>query len=205
MDQTSTMAQIPSPVFSTASVIGSGLMGTGIAAVFAAAKMKVTLVDTDQKRLDESRTRIQGIAAELLSAELIEDSPEAVAARVICASDFEACKESELILEAIFENLEAKHALYTQLEKIVSASTIIGSNTSGLLPSDLCRPFRHPERFLVVHFWNPPHAIPLVEVVPNPATKPEVTETVLQFLRSIKTDPVLVAKEIPGFIGNRLQ
>jgi 3-hydroxybutyryl-CoA dehydrogenase len=205
MDQTSTMAQIPSPVFSTASVIGSGLMGTGIAAVFAAAKMKVTLVDTDQKRLDESRTRIQGIAAELLSADLIEDSPEAVAARVICASDFEACKESELILEAIFENLEAKHALYTQLEKIVSASTIIGSNTSGLLPSDLCRPFRHPERFLVVHFWNPPHAIPLVEVVPNPATKPEVTETVLQFLRSIKTDPVLVAKEIPGFIGNRLQ
>jgi len=199
------MAQIPSPVFSTASVIGSGLMGTGIAAVFAAAKMKVTLVDTDQKRLDESKSRIQGIAAELLAADLIEETPEAVAARVVCASDFEACRESELILEAIFENLEAKHALYTQLEKIVSASTIIGSNTSGLLPSDLCRPFRHPERFLVVHFWNPPHAIPLVEVVPHPGTKPEVTETVLQFLRSVKTDPVLVAKEIPGFIGNRLQ
>ena len=199
------MAQIPSPVFSTASVIGSGLMGTGIAAVFAAAKMKVTLVDTDQKRLDESKSRIQGIAAELLAADLIEETPEAVAARVVCASYFEACRESELILEAIFENLEAKHALYTQLEKIVSASTIIGSNTSGLLPSDLCRPFRHPERFLVVHFWNPPHAIPLVEVVPHPGTKPEVTETVLQFLRSVKTDPVLVAKEIPGFIGNRLQ
>jgi 3-hydroxybutyryl-CoA dehydrogenase len=57
----------------------------------------------------------------------------------------------------------------------------------------------------VVHFWNPPHAIPLVEVVPHPGTKPEVTETVLEFLRSVKTDPVLVAKEIPGFIGNRLQ
>jgi len=199
------MAQNPSPVFSTASVIGSGLMGTGIAAVFAAAKMKVTLVDTDQKRLDESKSRIQGIAAELLAADLIEENPAAVAARVVCASDLDACKESDLILEAIFENLEAKHALYTQLEAIVSASTIIGSNTSGLLPSDLCRPFRHPERFLVVHFWNPPHAIPLVEVVLHPGTKPEVTETVLEFLRSVKTDPVLVAKEIPGFIGNRLQ
>jgi 3-hydroxybutyryl-CoA dehydrogenase len=199
------MAQIPSPVFSTASVIGSGLMGTGIAAVFAAAKMKVTLIDTDEKRLGESKSRIQGIAAELLSAELIEDSPDAVAARVDCASDLEACKESDLILEAIFENLEAKHALYTQLEQIVSPSTIVGSNTSGLLPSALCRPFRHPERFLVIHFWNPPHAIPLVEVVPNPATRPEVTESVLQFLRSVKCDPVLVAKEIPGFIGNRLQ
>jgi 3-hydroxybutyryl-CoA dehydrogenase len=199
------MAQNPSPVFSTASVIGSGLMGTGIAAVFAAAKMKVMLVDTDQGRLDESKNRIQMIAAELLAADLIEENPETVAARVACASDLAACKESELILEAIFENLEAKHALYTQLEAIVSASTIIGSNTSGLLPSELCRPFRHPERFLVVHFWNPPHAIPLVEVVPHPGTKPEVTQTVLEFLRSVKTDPVLVAKEIPGFIGNRLQ
>ena len=199
------MAQNPSPVFSTASVIGSGLMGTGIAAVFAVAKMKVMLIDTDQGRLDESKNRIQMIAAELSAAGLIEEDPEAVAARVVCASDLAACKESELILEAIFENLEAKHALYTQLEAIVSASTIIGSNTSGLLPSDLCRPFRHPERFLVIHFWNPPHAIPLVEVVPHPGTKPEVTEAVLEFLRSVKTDPVLVAKEIPGFIGNRLQ
>ncbi len=199
------MAQNPSPVFSTASVIGSGLMGTGIAAVFAAAKMKVMLIDTDQGRLDESKNRIQMIAAELSAAGLIEENTEAVAARVVCASDLAACKESELILEAIFENLEAKHALYTQLEAIVSASTIIGSNTSGLLPSDLCRPFRHPERFLVIHFWNPPHAIPLVEVVPHPGTKPEVTEAVLEFLRSVKTDPVLVAKEIPGFIGNRLQ
>ena len=199
------MAQIPSPVFSTASVIGSGLMGTGIAAVFAAAKMKVTLVDSDQNRLDESRSRIQGIAAELLSAELIEENPEVVAARVVCASGLAACQESDLILEAIFEKLEAKHALYTQLEQIVSPSTIIGSNTSGLLPSALCQPFRHPERFLVIHFWNPPHAIPLVEVVPNPATKPEVTEAVMQFLRSVKCDPVLVTKEIPGFIGDRLQ
>jgi 3-hydroxybutyryl-CoA dehydrogenase len=205
MDQTSAMSQSPSPVFSTASVIGSGLMGTGIAAVFAAAKVKVTLIDTDQKRLDESRDRIQEIAAELFSAGLIGEDPETVAARVVCTAELEACKESELILEAIYENLEAKHALYTQLEQIVSPSTIIGSNTSGLLPSELCRPFRHPKRFLVVHFWNPPHAIPLVEVVPNPATEPEVTEKVLKFLRGIQTEPVLVAKEIPGFIGNRLQ
>jgi 3-hydroxybutyryl-CoA dehydrogenase len=199
------MAQPPSPVFSTASVIGSGLMGTGIAAVFAAAKMKVTLIDSDQKRLDECKSRIQGIATELLSAELIKESPETVAARVVCSSDLEACKKSELILEAIFENLEAKHALYTQLEQIVPASTIIGSNTSGLTPSELQRPFLHPERFLVIHFWNPPHAIPLVEVVPHPATEQRVTDAVLEFLRAIQCDPVLVAKEIPGFIGNRLQ
>ena len=91
-------------------------MGTGIAAVFAAAKVKVTLIDTDQRRLDESRGRIRGIAAELLSAELIDENPETVAARVVCTPELEACKESELILEAIYENLEAKHALYIVLE-----------------------------------------------------------------------------------------
>jgi len=199
------MAKPLSPSFSTAAVIGSGLMGTGIAAVFAAARMKVTLIDSDQKRLDESKSRIQGIAAELSSAELITESPETVAARVVCSLDLEACKESELILEAIYENLEAKHALYTQLEQILPPSTIIGSNTSGLTPSDLRRPFRYPERFLVIHFWNPPHAIPLVEVVPHPSTDQRVTEVVMDFLRAIHCDPVLVAKEIPGFIGNRLQ
>ena len=205
MDQTSLMSPSSNPIFSTASVIGSGLMGTGIAAVFAAAKMKVTLIDTAQSRLDESKSRIHAIAAELLASELIDENPETVTARVVCSPDLEACRESEMILEAIFENLEAKHALYTQLEQIVSPVTIIGSNTSGLLPSELCRPFRHPERFLVVHFWNPPHAISLVEVVPNPATNPEVTERILKFLQMINYDPVLVAKEIPGFIGNRLQ
>jgi 3-hydroxybutyryl-CoA dehydrogenase len=199
------MAPSSSPAFSTASVIGSGLMGTGIAAIFAAANIKVTLIDTDQKRLDEAKGRIQGIAAELLSAGLIHENAETVATRVVCAAELEACQTSDLIIEAIFENLEAKHALYTELEKIVSPETVIGSNTSGLLPSDLCRPFHHPERFLVVHFWNPPHAISLVEVVPNPRTKPDVVAGVLQFLRSIDTDPVLVSKEIPGFIGNRLQ
>ena len=111
------MSQSSTLIFSTASVIGSGLMGTGIAAVFAAAKIKVTLIDTDQRRLDESKSRIQGIAGELLAAELIDENPETVAARVVCATDLAACKESELILEAIFENLEAKHALYTELEQ----------------------------------------------------------------------------------------
>src|ERR1700757_1502871 len=116
MDQTSLMSQASTSVFSTASVIGSGLMGTGIAAVFAAAKMKVTLIDSDQRRLDESKSRIQGIAAELLAAGLIDENPEAVDARVVGSPDLETCKENDLILEAIFENLEAKHALYTQLE-----------------------------------------------------------------------------------------
>jgi 3-hydroxybutyryl-CoA dehydrogenase len=199
------MPKLSSPTFSSASVIGSGLMGTAIAAIFAAAKLNVSLVDTDPARLDEAGKRVKRIANDLLEAELITETPETLAARVVYSQELTACAGSELIIEAIFENLEAKHELYTKLEPLVSPGAIIGSNTSGFTPSDLCKPFRRPERFLVIHFWNPPHAIPLVEVVPHPKTDPHITETAMAFLKAIGSEPVLVAKEIPGFIGNRLQ
>ena len=199
------MPKLSSPTFSSASVIGSGLMGTAIAAIFAAAKLNVVLVDTDPARLDEAEKRVKRIADDLLQSELIAETSETVAARVVYSQELTACATSELLIEAIFENLDAKHELYTKLEPLVGAETIIGSNTSGFTPSDLCKPFRRPERFLVIHFWNPPHAIPLVEVVPHPKTDPRITETAMAFLKAIGSEPVLVAKEIPGFIGNRLQ
>src|ERR1700751_2298176 len=99
MDQTSPMSQSSTSIFSTASVIGSGLMGTGIAAVFAAAKIKVTLIDTDQKRLDESKSRIRGIVAELLAAGLIDENPETVAGRVIGSPGPETSKQRTLNIE----------------------------------------------------------------------------------------------------------
>ena len=199
------MPKLSSPTFSSASVIGSGLMGTAIAAIFAAAKLNVVLVDTDPARLDEAGKRVKRIADDLLQSELISETSETVAARVVYSQELTACETSELIIEAIFENLDAKHELYTKLEPLVGAETIIGSNTSGFTPSDLGKPFRRLERFLVIHFWNPPHAIPLVEVVPHPKTDPRITETAMAFLKAIGSEPVLVAKEIPGFIGNRLQ
>ena len=180
-------------------------MGTAIATVFAAAKLNVFLVDNDPKRLQEAEKRIRQIANELLLAGLVDESPETVGARIVCSQELNLCGKSDLVLEAIFENLAAKHELYAKLEEIVTPSTVIGSNTSGFTPSELCRPLRHSERFLVIHFWNPPHAIPLVEVVPHPKTDQSVIDRVMDFLRAIRSEPVLVAKEIPGFIGNRLQ
>jgi len=108
-------------------------------------------------------------------------------------------------MEAIPEDLNLKHELYRQLERAVPHDTILASNTSGLMPSRLIENMEHPERFVVAHFWNPPHAIPLVEVVPSDKTGPETIETVLTFLRRVGAEPVLISKELPGFIGNRLQ
>jgi 3-hydroxybutyryl-CoA dehydrogenase len=179
------MPKLLCQTFSTVSVVGSGLMGAAIAAIFAAAKLNVSLVDTDLARLNEAEKRIRQIADDLLAAELITENSETVAARVVRSQDLVACKTAELVIEAIFENLAAKHELYAKLEELVGPSVVIGSNTSGFAPTDLSRYLKHPERFLVIHFWNPPHAIPLVEVVPSRKTKQDVIEVVIDFLTSI--------------------
>jgi 3-hydroxybutyryl-CoA dehydrogenase len=94
--------------------------------------------------------------------------------------------------------------MFFQLEDICPGETIIASNTSTLLPTPLSEKMKHKERLLVAHFWNPAHLAPLVEVCGSPATDPEVIETTLAILRKIGNEPVLMRKEILGFIGNRI-
>jgi 3-hydroxybutyryl-CoA dehydrogenase len=91
------------------------------------------------------------------------------------------------------------------LETMVAEGVILASNTSGFMPSKLSEFLARPDRFIVAHFWNPPHAIPLIEVVPSQHTSAPVVERTIALLRESRAEPVLVEKEIPGFIGNRLQ
>jgi 3-hydroxybutyryl-CoA dehydrogenase len=110
-----------------------------------------------------------------------------------------------MVIEAIPEILAAKHALYAQLEGIVAPDAIIASNTSGFPPDALSEHLARPDRFLVAHFWNPPHLIPLVEVVPGTCTAPEAIERSVRLLAGTGAEPVVLKAAIPGFIGNRLQ
>ena len=180
-------------------------MGSGIAAVFAAGGIKVRIYDGDASRLQSCRAQIGRIAEELSANGLLGTSPNRVVQRVAVAQQLNDLQTCQFIMEAIPEDLDLKHQLYRQLERTVPHDTILASNTSGLMPSRLIENMEHPERFVVAHFWNPPHAIPLVEVVPSDKTGPEIVETVLTFLRRVGAEPVLISKELPGFIGNRLQ
>jgi 3-hydroxybutyryl-CoA dehydrogenase len=180
-------------------------MGSGIAAVFAAGGINVRIYDSDASRLQSCRAQIGRIAEELSANSLLDTSPNHVVQRVAVAQQLNDLQACQFIMEAIPEDLDLKHQLYRQLERTVPSDTILASNTSGLMPSRLIEDLEHPERFVVAHFWNPPHAIPLVEVVPSVKTGPETVETVLTFLRSVGAEPVLISKELPGFIGNRLQ
>jgi 3-hydroxybutyryl-CoA dehydrogenase len=186
-------------------VVGTGLMGSGIAAVFAAAGRTVFLFDKDPKRLDEATKRIVGIYEEMRGAGLTSLSQAEILSHIKPVSELADLRTVEFIIEAVPEVLEIKQALYRELETMVAERVILASNTSGFMPSKLSEFLAHPDRFIVAHFWNPPHAIPLVEVVPSQHTSAAVVERTIALLRESRAEPVLVEKEIPGFIGNRLQ
>lgn len=187
-------------------IIGAGLMGTGIAVVFAKAGYNVVLLDTSPERLAEVDTEVRRVLAELVHHSVItEETSTTVPTRITTAADVSQLSHCDFVLEAVPERLELKQRVYAELEQHLRADAIIASNTSGLMPSALSMAMTHPERFLVAHFWNPPYAIPLVEVVPSEHTAPHVIDTTLAMLRHCGQEAVLIRKEIPGFIGNRLQ
>jgi 3-hydroxybutyryl-CoA dehydrogenase len=187
-------------------VVGGGLMGVGIATQFALAGHATLVVEAEPGRA----AGIPGLAADILS-QLAEagriDLParDAALARLRVTDELDQLAGAALTVEAIPEVLAAKHTLYAQLEAIVAPDAIIASNTSGFPPDALSEHMAGQGRFLVAHFWNPPHLIPLVEVVPGSVTGPEVVERCVRLLAGIGAEPVVLQAAIPGFIGNRLQ
>jgi 3-hydroxybutyryl-CoA dehydrogenase len=190
----------------TVGVAGGGLMGVGIATRFALAGHAVVVVESSAERGAGIPVVAAGILAELLDAGAIDAAArDGALARLRVAATLDALTGAALVIEAIPEVLAAKHALYAQLEAVLAPDAVIASNTSGFPPDALAEHMQRRARFLVAHFWNPPHAIPLVEVVPGSATDAAVVERSVRLLAGTKAEPVVLRAAIPGFIGNRLQ
>ncbi len=119
--------------------------------------------------------------------------------------DSELIKKADLVIEAVFEDMQIKRETFAKLEARCRPDTIFCTNTSVMSPSEISRDLKYRERFVGTHFWNPGHLIPLVEVVKSDATSDETAETVLQVLRDAGKKPVLCKKDVPGFIANRMQ
>jgi 3-hydroxybutyryl-CoA dehydrogenase len=187
-------------------VVGGGLMGVGIATRFALAGHATLVVEADPARAAGIPLLAADILPQLVDAGLI-DVPrrDAALARLRVEGEPDELAGAAMVIEAIPEVLAAKHALYAKLEAILAPDAIIASNTSGFPPDALSGHLAHPARFLVAHFWNPPHLIPLVEVVPGARTAPEVVERCVRLLAGTGAEPVVLKAAIPGFIGNRLQ
>lgn len=192
--------------FKQVAVVGAGLMGTTIALDFALAGYSVRLTDALPASLDSSETTARFHAELLQRRELLREEVETVLGRIErCPSLAAAVSGANLILEAISEHLELKQTLYREINAHADAEAILASNTSSFVPSSLAEASGRPERFLVAHYWNPAHLIPLVELVPSPQTDPEVLETLRALYAGMGKQPVVVRKEKLGFIGNRLQ
>jgi 3-hydroxybutyryl-CoA dehydrogenase len=187
-------------------VLGTGNMGPGIALQFARAGYHVNIWGRNEKSAEKGGRNLQLNIDDLIHEEIMDhDEAGKVLGNTRVKSDLEeACKDAHLIIEAIPESLEMKQEMFARLEHICSGETILASTTSTLLPTPLAEKLKHKERLIVAHFWNPAYLAPLVEVCGSKETSAAVTEATMDILKNIGNQPVLMRKEILGFLGNRI-
>jgi 3-hydroxybutyryl-CoA dehydrogenase len=180
-------------------VIGAGLMGHGIAQVFALAGHDVTITDSHKPALDAAKERI---AANLRD---LGDDPKAVD-RVTPIADLGHCvRAADYVVEAVLEDMPLKQKIFAEIEKHVRADTILASNTSVMPITEIMQGLQHRERALGTHWWNPPFLVPLVEVIGTQWTSQVVIDFTMKLHAGAGKMPAHVKKDVPGFIGNRLQ
>jgi 3-hydroxybutyryl-CoA dehydrogenase len=180
-------------------VIGAGLMGHGIAQVFALAGHEVTVTDTVQASLDSVIARISRNFADL------GEDPSALARVRPLAALADAVRDADYVVEAVVEDLGAKQRLFADIERHVRADTVLASNTSVIPITRIMEGLRVRARALGTHWWNPPFLVPLVEVIGTQWTSPDVIDRTMALHRDARKLPVHVKKDVPGFVGNRLQ
>ena len=185
-------------------VIGAGFMGSGIAQVSAQAGYAVSLIDLSEASLERAKHTIDWSLTRLAAKDVLQESATAVANRIVATTDYEAARDADLVVEAVFEEVPVKLEVLRALDGICKPGAILGSNTSTIPISTLADATKHPERVIGIHFFGPVPLMRLVEVIPNPKTGETVVEQVLAFARSVGKNPVLVKKDIPGFLMNRI-
>jgi 3-hydroxybutyryl-CoA dehydrogenase len=180
-------------------VIGAGLMGHGIAQVFALAGHEVTITDQHRPTLDSAKERIAKNLRDL------GDDEKAVE-RVRPVADLADCvRTADFVVEAVLEDLPLKQKIFGEVEKHVRPDTILASNTSVMPITQIMGGLKRRERALGTHWWNPPFLVPLVEVIGAQWTSPAAIDTTMRLHADAGKKPAHVKKDVPGFIGNRLQ
>jgi len=185
-------------------VIGCGTMGNGIAQVFAQTGYEVDLVDLNQELLDTAMARISKNLDRMVKKEkLTEAGKEEALKRIKAGTDIGVAAKSQIVIEAVTENLDIKVELLKKIDEVCSGDVILGSNTSSLPITRLAAGTRHPEKFIGMHFMNPVPMSRLVEVIRGMATADETCTLVTELSKKLGKTPVEV-NDFPGFIANRI-
>ncbi len=189
------------------SIVGGGMMGSAIASKSALAGNPTVIVDRTEEMANNAFARMKKCLQELVEYGLIGvEEADAAQNRVsVCADLRQGVSGAEMIIEAITENLAAKQELFEKLDALAPKEVPITSNTSGLRITDIAaKAARHPERTMTTHFWFPGHLVPLVEVVLWEKTDPAMAGSVKQTLQTWGKVPVIVKRDLPGQLANRI-
>lgn len=187
--------------FTRVAVMGTGTMGPGMGAVLARAGMQVSMYDTSAEALERAKAGYD-LAWGVLDR--LETPAVAGGAATYSSSVAEALDGAEFVIEAVPEKLELKQQVYAEYERHVGPDVILASNTSGIPATKIAENLAHPERVVVMHWSNPPHLIPMIEIVPGLKTSRATIDATIAVIEDVGYFPCLLKKEVPGFVENRV-
>ncbi len=191
------------PLIEKVGVVGAGAMGQGIAQVCAQAGFQVLLFDVQSKKVDQAILAIEkNLDSAIAKGKLTKDKKNATLQNLSCCVEIKNM-QADLIIEAAVEKIEIKKNIFASLEKANKDNAILATNTSSLSITKIGSELKNPNRFLGLHFFNPAHLMPLVEVIAGEKTTPELIPEMTAFVKAVGKTPV-VAKDSPGFIVNRV-
>ncbi len=187
-------------------ILGSGIMGHGIAQVSAMAGYNVILRDIEQQFLDKAMEKIKWSLDKLVSKQKIsENEAKSIFSRITPKVDLrESLKNCDLMIEAVPEIMDLKKKVYAEVDAVSNENTIYASNTSTLPITEIANVTKRPDKFIGIHFFNPPQLMKLVEVIPGQQTPKDLVNLTMDFVRSVSKEPVLCRKDVAGFIVNRI-
>ncbi len=187
-------------------IAGAGTMGSGIAQIFARKGYKVVMTDISEEFLNKSKKLIDIFNSSLIEEGIMsKDEIHTVISNIGYSTDKNVFSDCDLIIEAIVEKMDIKQVFWKEVEEIARRDAYLATNTSGLSINKISELVQFKERFIGMHFWNPPHIIPLVELIKGDKTSDSTVDALRGLLTTIEKEPVVVQKDAPGFIGNRLQ
>jgi enoyl-CoA hydratase/3-hydroxyacyl-CoA dehydrogenase len=187
-------------------ILGSGIMGHGIAQVAATVGYNIVLRDIEQSFLDNAMKKIQWSLGKMVEKQKLSQSDsDSIYGRITPVVDLkEALKGTDLLVEAVPEDMELKKKVYAEVDMYAEDKTLYASNTSTLPIGEMASLTSRPSRFIGLHFFNPPQLMPLVEVIPGHLTSSDTVNLSLDLIRNIGKEPVLCKKDVVGFIVNRI-
>ena len=189
----------------TVAVIGNGIIGHGVSQVYAVAGLDVVVIGRSAESLDRAIGNIHASLADFRRHGLItEADADAAVHRIRTSTDLADAAAAQLVIEAVTHDMPLKVELFGELDRICPPPTVLATS-SGAPASDVVERVKHRERVVATHFWYPPQLIPLVEVCASPATSADVLAWTCEAVRACGKQPAVIDREIPGFIGNRLQ